>query len=81
MDCVKTVSDLEWNCKVLLECVPTAFFGSQLLQINPQLLQHFAAFDDERWKLTSKYPYIILKDMYHVKDQLITAVETWLNLP
>ncbi|KAI4256319.1 MAG: hypothetical protein L6R42_006294, partial [Xanthoria sp. 1 TBL-2021] len=81
MDGVKTVSLLEWNRMVLLESVISAFFGPQLLQIDPQLLQHFAAFDEESWKLTYKYPRMISKDMYHAKDQLVAAVETWLNLP
>ncbi|KAL8655778.1 MAG: hypothetical protein Q9210_000666 [Variospora velana] len=81
MDGVKTVGLLEWNRKVLLESVVTAFFGPQLLQIDPQLLLHFAAFDEDSWKLTYKYPRMISKDMYHAKDQLVAAVETWLNLP
>ncbi|KAL8965513.1 MAG: hypothetical protein Q9183_003814 [Haloplaca sp. 2 TL-2023] len=80
-DGVKTVSLLEWKSKVLLESVITAFFGPQLLQIDPQLLLHFAAYDEESWKLTYKYPRMMSKNMYHAKDQLVAAVETWLNLP
>ncbi|KAL8671947.1 MAG: hypothetical protein Q9168_003573 [Polycauliona sp. 1 TL-2023] len=77
----KMVGLLEWNRMVLLESVITAFFGSQLLEIDPQLLQHFSAFDEESWKLTYKYPPAFSKRMYHAKDQLVAAVHTYLQLP
>lgn len=80
-DEIKTVGLLEWCREVLLHTVTTAFFGHQLLDVEPKLLEHFMAFDEESWKLTYKYPRIVSKDMYYAKDKLVSAVEAYLRLP
>jgi hypothetical protein len=72
---------LHWTRQVLLKAVTEAFFGPQLLEIEPQLLQYFAAFDDESWKLTYKYPRYASKNMYEANDKILAAIEAYLRLP
>ena len=75
------LSLLEWTRDVLLKAVTTAFFGDRLLELEPQLLKYFAAFDDESWKLTYKYPRSMSKKMYIAKDKMLAGIEAWLRLP
>ncbi|KAK0516257.1 hypothetical protein JMJ35_000860 [Cladonia borealis] len=77
----KSLSLLEWTSDVLLKSVVNGFFGDRLLQMDRQLLQNFAAFDKESWKLTYKLPRIIAKDMYEAKDKMVRTVEAYLRLP
>lgn len=72
---------LEWSREVLLKSVTTAFFGPQLLDIEPQLLQYYVEFDEESWKLTYKYPRRVSRKMYRAKDMMVAAVEAFLRLP
>lgn len=72
---------LEWTRDVLLKAVTEAFFGGRLLELEPQLLQYFAAFDDESWKITYKYPRNVSRDMYRAKDKILEAIEAYLRLP
>lgn len=75
------ISLLGWTQDVLLEVVVEAFFGDQLLRLEPQLLKHFLAFDDQSWKLTYKYPRRASKTMYQAKDNMVVAIEKYLVLP
>ena len=77
----KSLSLLEWTSDVLLKSVVNGFFGDRLLQMDRQLLQNFAAFDKESWKLTYKLPRIMAKDMYDAKDRMVRTVEAYLRLP
>ena len=77
----KTLSLLEWTSDVLLKSVIRAFFGDRLLQMDPQLLQNFAAFDKESWKLTYKLPRGVAKDTYDAMDKMVRSVEAYLQLP
>ena len=77
----KSLSLLEWTSGVLLKSVVKAFFGDGLLQMDPQLLQNFAAFDKESWKLIYKLPRGVAKDMYDARDKMVRSVEAYLRLP
>ena len=77
----RSLSLLEWTSDVLLRSVVKGFFGDRLLQMDPQLLQNFAAFDKESWKLTYKLPRGVAKDMYDAKDKMVRSVKAYLQLP
>lgn len=80
-DGLPNVSLLDWTRDVLLKAVTEAFFGDQLMKLEPQLLDYFTAFDDESWKLTYKYPRQASKNMYQAKDNMVAAIEKYLRLP
>ena len=77
----RSLSLLDWTSDVLLKSVVKGFFGDRLLQMDPQLLQNFAAFDKESWKLTYKLPRGVAKDMYDAKDKMVRSVKAYLELP
>ena len=77
----KSLSLLGWTSDVLLKSVIRAFFGDRLLQMDPQLLQNFAAFDKESWKLTYKLPRGVAKVTYEAMDKMVSSVEAYLRLP
>lgn len=81
MEDMHAFSLLEWTRDVLLKAVTEAFVGGRLLELEPQLLQYFAAFDDESRKLTYKYPRNASRDMYRAKDKIVEAIEAYLRLP
>ena len=80
-DNMRTLSLLDWTRDVLLKAVTAGFFGDRLLELEPRLLEHFAAFDDESWKLTYKYPRSVSKNMYDAKDKMVAGVEAYFRLP
>lgn len=75
------ISLLGWTQDVLLQVVIEAFFGKQLLRIEPQMIKFFVAFDDQSWKLTYKYPRRASRDMHKAKDSMVAAIEQYLRLP
>lgn len=79
-DKVKTFSLLQWAREALSKAVTEAFFGSQLLELEPQLLEYFTTFDNESWKLTYKYPRNMSKSMYDAKDKILTAIVAYFRL-
>ena len=81
LDGSKRVSLLDWTRDILLKSVITAFFGDQLLRLEPELLRYFTAFDNQSWKLTYKYPRSISKNMYEAKDKIVAGIEAYLRLP
>ena len=77
----RSLSLLDWTIDVLLKSVVQGFLGDRLLQMDLQLLQNFAAFDKESWKLTCKLPRGVAKDMYEAKDKMVRLVKAYLQLP
>ncbi|KAL8726423.1 MAG: hypothetical protein Q9181_006052 [Wetmoreana brouardii] len=77
----KTVSLMRLCQQILLASVTCAVFGDRLLQMNPNLLQAFLAFDDDSWKLTYKLPPLFAKDMHKAREQIFAALQSYFALP
>ena len=78
---IKQTSLLAWCREILMSSATKAFFGSRLLQIEPDLFKVFFKFDDEGWKLNYKYPQILSQDMYSAKGQMLKMFESYFALP
>ena len=78
---VKIVSLLDWCRVVLMDSATKAFFGDALLQIDPDLFQSFFDFDDDSWKLTYHYPYLLSQKMYAAKQRAVDALTTYFKSP
>lgn len=78
---LKTLSLLGWCREVLLESATRAFFGDELLEIEPDLFRSFFVFDASSWKLNYGYPRILSKEMYAARDNIIDSLETYFKLP
>jgi hypothetical protein len=77
----KRLSLWKWSREVLLSSVTTAIFGERLLQLEPDLLEHFVKFDDDSWKLTYKLPHPMAKDMFFARDKIIATFKQYFALP
>jgi hypothetical protein len=55
------------------------FFGEKLLEVDPDFVAKFIAFDDESWKLWFRWPFS--KTMFANKRRLEESLERWLKLP
>lgn len=73
-----TVSLLEWTREILIDVAVRAFFGNKLIDMNPDLIADFVAFDQDNWKLWYKWPNAT--DMFTAKRRLASAIEGWLAL-
>lgn len=76
----RIVGLLQWTQEVLLESATRTFFGSKLLQIEPELFKNFLYFDDNSWLFTYKIPKFWSKEMLAAKNVVQKALETYFEL-
>ncbi|KUJ10947.1 cytochrome P450, partial [Mollisia scopiformis] len=77
----KVVSLYAWCSEVLVDAATKAFYGKALYEVAPNLLPEFLIFDDEAWKLYSKYPEFAAKKMFRYKAKVQSAFERYVDLP
>lgn len=65
--------------RVFLTAGMRTFFGEKLLELDPDFVAKFIAFDDESWKLWFRWPFS--KKMFENKRRVEESLETWLKLP
>ncbi len=78
---LKQLSLKRWCGDVLLKAATKAFFGELLLEIQPDLLDHFFDFDDDSWMLMFRVPRIFAQSMYRCKDAIIHALTKYFQMP
>ncbi|PSN66567.1 cytochrome P450 [Corynespora cassiicola Philippines] len=64
---------------VLVGAALRALFGESLLEMQPDLVETYVAFDTESWKLWFKWPFA--KTMYERKALLENALKRWVEIP
>ena len=77
----KVVSLYGWCAAVLGNVTIRALFGDVLLDLEPRLLDHFAIFDEESWKLTFQIPPLLAGHMHAAKDESRKAYIRFFELP
>ncbi|KAL9057243.1 MAG: hypothetical protein Q9162_002447 [Coniocarpon cinnabarinum] len=77
----KTVSLKKWTQTCLIGPATEAFFGTALLRVAPDLLDHFCEFDEKSWKLTYKVPTVFSKDMHAARRQAHESLIRYFELP
>ncbi|KAF2010561.1 cytochrome P450 [Aaosphaeria arxii CBS 175.79] len=65
--------------RVFLSAGLRTFFGEKLLEVDPDIVAKFIAFDDESWKLWFKWP--LSHKMFANKQRVEDSLEKWLKLP
>lgn len=65
--------------RVFLGAGMRTFFGEKLLELDPDFVAKFVAFDDESWKLWFRWPFS--KRMFANKRNVEESLERWLELP
>lgn len=77
----KTVSLWKWCGNVLVDSATSAFFGSAIYRVAPNILADFFPFDDEAYKLPYRLPEFAAKTMYEYKRRGEAAFRDYLSLP
>ncbi|KAG7009648.1 hypothetical protein G7Y79_00002g007630 [Physcia stellaris] len=77
----KVVSLYGWCAAVLGNATIRALFGDVLLDLEPRLLDYFAIFDEESWKLTFQLPPLLAGRMHAAKDESRKAYIRFFELP
>ncbi|KAL9627115.1 MAG: hypothetical protein Q9204_006802, partial [Flavoplaca sp. TL-2023a] len=67
--------------EIAINAGQNAYFGRQLLEIDPNLAQTFRQFDSSSWQLLYLYPRWLSPDMYSAKDRLVEALTLYFNAP
>lgn len=78
---VKILSLRQLLFSVLVESSTTSFFGEELLRIEPNLLEHFEAFDESSWKLSFRVPKPWAKDMLSAMNKVSSALQRYADIP
>ena len=73
------VSLLKLTEGVMMDAGTIALFGTNILEIDPELIQKFLTFDDENWKLWYKWPKA--SAMHAAKTAMMQTIEDYLSLP
>ncbi|KKY27898.1 putative cytochrome p450 [Diplodia seriata] len=77
-----TVSLLDWIRGAMVEGVTRAFFGDALLDcVDGGLLDDFARFDDQSWKLVYRLPRPWSTPMLAAQERVKTALARYFELP
>ena len=66
---------------LLLNAANLSFFGSELADATPDILSHFLSFDACSWKAMFHLPGFLSGDMIAHREKLVSAIETYFNLP
>lgn len=77
----KVISLYGWCAAVLGNATIHALFGDTLLELEPRLLEYFAIFDEESWKLTFQLPPLLAGRMHAAKDEIRKAYIRYFELP
>jgi hypothetical protein len=70
---------LELSRDVIVGAGLRAFFGDKLLEMHPDFIAKYIAFDAESWKLWFKWPFS--NSMYANKKAVEDALQSWLEVP
>lgn len=80
-DNIRDISLLRWSQHVLLEGATKSFFGTALLEIEPNLFDSFHKFDESSWKLPYNIPDIFAVDVKRSKATAEKALARYFELP
>ncbi|KAL8935171.1 MAG: hypothetical protein Q9216_005557 [Gyalolechia sp. 2 TL-2023] len=76
-----STSLLGWCSEVLIDSVTRAFFGDELMQIEPEMGPLFVKFDDLNWQFILQYPEFLSREMTSARNKMIEALTTYFERP
>jgi hypothetical protein len=74
-----TIKLLDLIQRVFLTAGFRTFFGEKLLEIDPDFVDKFLAFEEESWVMFFKWPFS--KKVYVYRRRIEESFEKWLRLP
>ena len=76
-----TLSLWRWTRNTLIEAISRGLYGDIIFELEPDLVNIFAAFDDNSWKMMHKYPKSAAREVYDSLDKLNVMFQKYLQLP
>lgn len=61
--------------------VTTAVIGARLLELRPDLMNHFTKFDNESWKMNYKVPSSMCPELCKAKAEVISGLKEYFKIP
>ncbi|KAH9872385.1 hypothetical protein IAQ61_005220 [Plenodomus lingam] len=80
-DTERLVSLHRWTRDVLLYAATRAFFGEALFKLDPNVLDHFAEFDEDSWQFTYQVPERFARKTYRAKATTQNVFDRYFDLP
>lgn len=72
---------LAWCSEVLIDSVTRAFFGDELLHIEPDFGRIFVIFDDLNWQFILQYPEFLSREMTTARNKMVKALTLYFERP
>ncbi|PVH76649.1 cytochrome P450 [Cadophora sp. DSE1049] len=69
-----------WGRYVLADAGSRAFLSSEILDIDPDFVQHYIDWEDVSWKIPWSYPGILSQDMYKARETLVQVFMRYYTL-
>lgn len=80
-DHTQTLSLWRWTRSTFIESISRGLFGDVIFELEPNLVEVFAAFDDNSWKMMHKYPKYAAPEVYDSLDKLNVMFQKYLQFP
>ena len=78
---VVVLSLKDFSRRIMLEAITDSFFGSCLFQVEPNIVQYAAGFNDEAWMLVHRYPKILSGRVLHNRAKIMAALSKYRQIP
>lgn len=78
---VVVLSLKDFSRKIMLEAITDSFFGDRLFQVEPNIVQYAAGFNDEAWMLVHRYPKILAGRVLHNRTKIMAALSKYRQIP
>lgn len=76
-----TLSLWEWCNEVIIKGSTTAYYGPQIFELNPNLLQAMMKWEATNWKFMYKLPGFMARDMIDAKNEFIDSLCKYFETP
>ena len=67
----RTVSLYNWCRYTLVDAGSKAFLGLEILDLDPDFVQHYIDWEDTSWKVAHQHPNILSRDMHRTRKILV----------
>lgn len=75
------ISLKSWTAEVFIHAGQNAYFGDELLKIDPRLPQVLKEMDDLSWQVFYRYPWFLRPELNRLTNRLRGSLERYFRLP
>lgn len=67
--------------EILIRIGEESYFGKELHEVEPQMIDHFKVFDTLSWQVLYQYPSFLCGTMLNAKKKMQSAFERYFSMP